>query len=60
MSDVAAGAPGPKAAGASRLAGVVERCAVTGMTKPECHCPACLAALVADHGRRPSSRAEQG
>jgi hypothetical protein len=30
---------------------VVERCAVTGITKPECHCPACLAALVAHHGR---------
>lgn len=25
----------------------VERCAVTGITKPECHCAACLAALVA-------------
>ena len=29
----------------------VERCAATGITKPECHCPACLAALVATHHR---------
>jgi hypothetical protein len=29
----------------------VERCAATGITKPECHCPACLAALVAAHHR---------
>jgi hypothetical protein len=26
-----------------------ERCAATGITKPECHCGACLAALVARH-----------
>ena len=29
----------------------VERCATTGITKPECQCPACLAALVAAHHR---------
>jgi len=29
----------------------VERCAATGITKPECHCRACLAALVACHHR---------
>ncbi len=29
------------------VAAPVERCAVTGITKPECHCAACLAALVA-------------
>jgi hypothetical protein len=29
--------------------GLVERCAATGITKPECHCVACLAALVALH-----------
>ena len=32
----------------------VERCAATGITKPECHCAACLAALVARH--RPAGR----
>jgi hypothetical protein len=34
----------------------VERCATTGITKPECHCPACLAALVAAH-HRPAAQA---
>ena len=34
----------------------VERCAATGITKPECHCPACLAALVASH-HRPAAQA---
>ena len=29
----------------------VERCTTTGITKPECHCRACLAALVASHHR---------
>ena len=33
------------------LAIAVERCGTTGITKPECHCPACLAALVATHHR---------
>jgi hypothetical protein len=32
----------------------VERCAATGITKPECHCTGCLAALVARH--RPAAR----
>jgi hypothetical protein len=34
----------------------VERCGTTGLTKPECHCPACLAALVALHGRPAAKR----
>ena len=34
----------------------VERCAATGITKPECHCRACLAALVASH-HRPAGKA---
>jgi hypothetical protein len=29
-------------------------CDRTGLTKPECHCPACTAALVATHA--PSAR----
>jgi hypothetical protein len=32
----------------------VERCGTTGITKPECHPPACLAALVAAHHRPPA------
>jgi hypothetical protein len=27
----------------------VERCPQTGITKPECHCASCLAAMVARH-----------
>lgn len=34
----------------------VERCTATGITKPECHCPPCLAALVASH-HRPAAKA---
>ena len=28
----------------------VPRCAETLLTKPECHCPACLLELIATHG----------
>jgi hypothetical protein len=31
------------------VAAPVERCPATGITKPECHCAACLAAMVAVH-----------
>jgi hypothetical protein len=34
----------------------VARCDATGITKPECHCRACLAALVASH-HRPAEKA---
>jgi hypothetical protein len=29
------------------------RCEHTLLTKPECHCPACLAEQIAAHGPRP-------
>jgi len=38
--------------------GPIERCAGTGITKPECHCPACLAALAARHA--PAGRKNGG
>jgi hypothetical protein len=31
-----------------------ERCSGTGLTKPECHCRACLAALVERHAPSPA------
>ncbi len=52
MTDLAAS---PRTASAPPVAHV-ERCPTTGITKPECHCPACLAALVANH-HRPADRA---
>jgi hypothetical protein len=30
-------------------------CDRTGLTKPECHCPTCMAAMIAEHA--PASRA---
>jgi hypothetical protein len=35
--------------------GKAPRCEHTLLTKPECHCPACLAALVASRGAAASS-----
>lgn len=35
-------------------------CDRTGLTKPECHCPACMAAMIAAHapaGRAPAQAA---
>ena len=58
MTDLAA-VPDPVAPPVSavpRPAVVIDRCARTGITKPECHCPACLAAMMATH-HRPSAAA---
>jgi hypothetical protein len=38
---------GPRADVASKT----PRCEHTLLTKPECHCPACLTAQIAAHGR---------
>jgi hypothetical protein len=49
VTDFAAASRPPAAPPVPVRAALVERCATTGITKPECHCPACLAALVATH-----------
>jgi len=38
----------------------VPRCARTRLTKPECHCPACLLEQIAAHGPVASARREAG
>jgi hypothetical protein len=57
VSDPAAIPEAQDAAGPGRTGGV-ERCATTGITKPECHCRACIAALVASHHRPAAARAD--
>lgn len=42
---------GPRADAASKT----PRCEHTLLTKPECHCPACLAAQIAAYGRLAAS-----
>jgi hypothetical protein len=54
VTDLAVRPPARDESPAPRDTSHVERCSLTGITKPECHCPACLAALVAHHHRRAS------
>ena len=32
-------------------------CDRTGLTKPECHCPTCMAAMIAEHAPAPRADA---
>jgi hypothetical protein len=34
----------------------LQTCEHTGLTKPECHCPACVRALIAKHRPAPPAR----